>query len=64
MCGKFQGPLANGASVDRFLMANWAIYTMKYLQIETTEQGPFLGKTGACQMAQNGPMLKILAKIV
>ena len=27
MCGKFQGPPANGASLDRFLMANWAIYT-------------------------------------
>ena len=30
---------------------------MKYLQTETPERGPFLGKTGACQMAQNGPML-------
>ena len=23
----FKAPPANGASVDRFLMANWAIYT-------------------------------------
>ena len=30
---------------------------MKYLQTETTERGPFFGKTGACQTAQNGPML-------
>ena len=32
---------------------------MKYLQTETTEPGPFLGKTGACQTAQNGLMLKL-----
>ena len=27
LLSKFQGPPAKGASLDRFLMANWAIYT-------------------------------------
>ena len=26
MSGEFQGPPANGASLDKFLMVNWAIY--------------------------------------
>jgi hypothetical protein len=30
---------------------------MKYLKTDTTEKGPFLGKTGARQTAQNGEML-------
>jgi hypothetical protein len=30
---------------------------MKYLKTETTEYGPFLGKTGTRQTAQNGQML-------
>ena len=33
---------------------------MKYLQTEASENGPFLGKTGACQTARNGPMLTFI----
>ena len=40
MWGKFQGPFANGVSLDRFLMANWAIY-----ETEWTGQLPLARKS-------------------
>ena len=59
MCGKFQGPPTNGASLDRFLMANWAIHTKFQRKLHLLEwwNGPFI-KTGCYQTAQNGPILK------
>ena len=46
------------AKFFKFTLSRGHFYIkMKYLQTETTEQGPFLGKLGTCQLAQNGPML-------
>ena len=36
LCGKFQGPPANGVNLDRFLMANWAIYVCMYVFIKNS----------------------------
>ena len=42
----------NSEKILKFNLSRGHFYKkMKYLQAETTEQGPFLGKPGACQMA-------------
>ena len=54
----------NGRNYLKFTLSRGHFYQkLKYLQTETTEQGPFLGETGACQMAQNGPMLFLMVNI-
>ena len=49
MCGKFQGPLANGESLDRYLMANWAIYP----NWKTAESWPMLKLLSIVTMTVN-----------
>ena len=44
MCGKSQGPPANGASWDRFLMANWNIYTsLRVTELQTLKGTQYTG---------------------